>query len=293
MSSRAPKFIATIVFFLLLLVLFLYLTFPTEALKKRVESEIDNNTGFHAEIESVSVSPFLELKINGLILDKRAKDISIKVDELKIKPSVLSLLFNNKSVPFEAKIGEGKVDGNVVFGTDTNSLKLLSAELKNVHTDLITSFTKSGKDSPEIDGNIDGVLNIDFGEKKAQDVNGSFNFTSDNMSISKLKFEGLTLPSYKKLLVNLNGKIQKKKTVIDELSFENNDFDLIMVGSMPLIWEIKKGGKLDLRLNLNLKSDEAKSGLLQAFMKKETDGSLSAKIAGTTSKPKFVKSEKL
>jgi len=28
-------------------------------------------------------------------------------------------------------------------------------------------------------------------------------------------------------------------------------------------------------------------------MKKENDGSLSAKIAGTTSKPKFVKSEKL
>ena len=108
-----------------------------------------------------------------------------------------------------------------------------------------------------------------------------------------MTFEGFTLPSYKNLLVNLNGKIEKKKTVIDELSFENNDFDLLMVGSMPLIWEIKKGGKLDLRLNLNLKSDEAKSGLLQAFMKKETDGSLSAKIAGTTSKPKFVKSEKL
>ena len=293
MSSRAPKLIATIVFFMLFLALSLYLTFPTEALKKRVESEIDNNTGFHAEIDSISFSPFLKLSINGLRLDKRAKDISIQVDELKIKPSVLSLLLDNKSVPFEAKIGEGKVDGNVVFGPDTNSLSSVRAELKNVHTDLISSFTKSGADSPEFDGNIDGVVNVDFGQRNTQDVSGSFNFTSDNMSISKLTFEGFTLPSYKNLLVNLNGKIEKKKTVIDELSFENNDFDLLMVGSMPLIWEIKKGGKLDLRLNLNLKSDEAKSGLLQAFMKKETDGSLSAKIAGTTSKPKFVKSEKL
>ena len=293
MNSRAPKFIATIVFFLLFLALFIYLTFPTEALKKRVESEIDNNTGFHAEIDSISFSPFLKLSINGLRLDKRAKDISIQVDELKIKPSVLSLLLDNKSVPFEAKIGEGKVDGKVVFGAETNSLNSVRAELKNIHTDLISSFTKSGADSPEFDGNIDGVVNVDFGQRNTQDVSGSFNFTSDNMSISKLTFEGFTLPSYKNLLVNLNGKIEKKKTVIDELSFENNDFDLLMVGSMPLIWEIKKGGKLDLRLNLNLKSDEAKSGLLQAFMKKETDGSLSAKIAGTTSKPKFVKSEKL
>ena len=293
MSSRAPKLIATIVFFLLFLALFLYLTFPTEALKKRVESEIDNNTGFHAKIDSISFSPFLKLKINGLSLDKRAKDISIKIDELNIKPSVLSLLLNNKNVPFEAKIGDGKVDGNVVFGPDSNSLNSVRAELNNVHTDLITSFTKSGNDSPEFEGNIDGVVNVDFGQRNAQDVSGSFNFTSDNMSISKLTFEGFTLPSYKNLLVNLNGKIEKKKTVIDELSFENKDFDLMMVGSMPLIWEIKKGGKLDLMLNLNIKSDEAKSGLLQAFMKKETDGSLSAKIAGTTSKPKFVKSEKL
>ena len=44
MSSRAPKLIATIVFFMLFLALSLYLTFPTEALKKRVESEIDNTT---------------------------------------------------------------------------------------------------------------------------------------------------------------------------------------------------------------------------------------------------------
>ena len=139
MSSRAPKLIATIVFFMLFLALSLYLTFPTEALKKRVESEIDNNTGFHAEIDSISFSPFLKLSINGLRLDKRAKDISIQVDELKIKPSVLSLLLDNKSVPFEAKIGEGKVDGNVVFGPDTNSLSSVRAELKNVHTDLITA----------------------------------------------------------------------------------------------------------------------------------------------------------
>lgn len=293
MNSGTPKFLATIVMFLVFLALFLYLTFPTEALKKRVESEIENKTGFHTEISKIAVSPFLELKITDLNLEKKEKEINVKIDKLKLKPSLFSLLLNKKSIPFNAEIGAGKISGTLVYASNEKLLDSISADLTNIHTDLITTFTKSGKDSPEFDGEVNGNLIVVFQGKKTGDVNGNFNFTSDNMSIKKLKFEGLTLPPYKDLLVNLNGKIETKKTIIDELSFKNNDFDLILIGSMPLVWDIKKGGKLDLSVNLNFKSDKAKMGLLQAFMKKENDGSLSAKIAGTTSKPKFVKSEKL
>lgn len=291
MNGNTPKYLATIVMFLVFLALFLYLTFPTEALKKRVESEIENNTGFHTEISKISVSPFLELKITDLVLEKKEKEINLKIDKLKLKPSVFSLLLNKKSIPFTANIGEGKIGGAFIYATKENKLDSVNADLTNIHTDLITTFTKSGKDSPEFDGYINGNLKVVF--QGRQDINGNFNFTSDNMSIKNLKFEGLTLPGYTDLLVNLNGKIETKKTIIDELSFKNSDFDLILVGSMPLIWDIKKGGKLDLSVNLSFKSDKAKMGLLQAFMKKENDGSLSAKIAGTPSKPKFVKSEKL
>lgn len=293
MNSKTHKYIATIVLFLLFLTLFFYLTFPTEALKKRVEAEIENKTGFHAEISKIAISPFLELKITDLNLEKKEKDINVKIDKLKLKPSIYSLLLDKKSFPFDAEIGEGKIYGTLVYASKTSVLDSLSADLSNIHTDLITTFTKSGKDSPVFDGSINGKLNIIFADKKSGGVSGNFNFISNNMSIKKLKFEGLTLPSYNDLLVNLNGKIEKKKTVIDEFRFRNNDFDLLLIGSMPLLWDIKKGGKLDLSLNLNFKSDSAKMGLLQAFMKKETDGSLSAKIAGTPSKPKFVKSEKL
>ena len=293
MNTGASKYIAAIVLFLVSFVLFINLTFPTEALKKRVESEIENNTGFDAEIKSISVSPFLELTLTGLNLDNRQKEISVLIDKLKIKPSLLSLFFNNKKFPFDAKVGKGKIEGTIVYVSNNNKLNSVRANLENIHTDLITTFTKSGKNSPEFDGNIDGVLNVVFTENKKSGVSGNFNFKSDRMSIKNLKFEGLTLPGYEDLIVSLNGKIEKNKTLIDELSFRNNDFDLMLSGSMPLLWEIKRGGKLDLSLNLDVKSDEAKMGLLQAFMKKETDGSLSAKIAGTPSKPKFVKSGKL
>ena len=293
MINRTPKFIATIVFFLLFLTLFLYFTFPTEALKKRVVAEIENNTGFHAEISEVGISPFLELKIKNLNLTKKQRDIDIKIDTLKLKPSLLSMILGKKNFPFVAEIGEGKIDGNLVYSSKSNTPDSLTVDLKNVHTDLVTSFTKSGKNTPEFDGEIDGKINLIFDNKNKRNVKGNFTFTSNNMSIKKLKFEGLSLPSYKDLLVNLNGKFEKNKTLIDELSFRNQDFDLILVGYMPLLWDIKPGGKLDLSLNLNLKSDEAKMGLLQAFMNKQTDGTLSAKIAGTLYKPKFVKGEKL
>ena len=293
MSSAINKYIASIILFLLFLTLFLYLTFPTEALKKRVEAEIEKSTGFHAQISKITISPFLELDINGLNLEKKAKDINLNINKLKLKPSFFSLLLDKKSFPFNAEIGEGKINGTLVYASKSNELDSVSADITNIHTDLITTFTKSGVESPEFDGSINGELNIVFKDKKSGDASGRFNFVSKNMSINNLKFEGLKLPNYNDLLVNLNGKIEKKKTVIDELSFRNKDFDLMLIGSMPLIWDIKRGGKLDLSLNLNINSDAAMKGLLQAFMKKETDGSLSAKIAGTPSKPKFVKSGKL
>ena len=104
MNTGASKYIAAIVLFLVSLALFINLTFPTEALKKRVESEIENNTGFDAEITSISVSPFLELPLTGLNLDNRQKEISVLIDKLKIKPSLLSLFFNNKKFPFDVKV---------------------------------------------------------------------------------------------------------------------------------------------------------------------------------------------
>ena len=293
MGSAINKYIASIILFLLFLTLFLYLTFPTEALKKRVEAEIEKSTGFNAQISKIAISPFLELNINGLDLEKKEKDINLNIDKLKLKPSLFSLMLDRKSFPFNAEIGEGKIHGTLVYASKSNKLNSVRADIINIHTDLITTFTKSGVDSPEFDGSINGKINIVFKDRRPGDASGNFNFVSKNMSIKNLKFEGLKLPGYNDLLVNLNGKIERKKTVIDELSFKNKDFDLMLIGSMPLLWDIRKGGKLDLSLNLNINSDAAKMGLLQAIMKKETDGSLSAKIAGTPSKPKFIKSEKL
>lgn len=295
MNDKTPKYIATVVMFLLFVAIFLFLTFPKESLKKRVTAEIENNTGFSAEIGSVSISPFLELRIKNLNLVKEQKNLNFKIDTLKIKPSLLSLFMSNKTVvPFDAKIGEGRVSGSLVYASRNNSLDSLRAELTNIHTDVITSFRNPDSNSPKFDGYVDGNVNIVFKSgSRLNGIHGDFDFKSEHMSIENLKMEGLKLPAYRDLMVNLHGTISGRKTLIERLSFENSDFDLILAGSMPLVWELRQGGKLDLSLNLNLKSDKAKMGFLQAFMNEQTDGTLSAKIAGTLSKPKFVKGEKL
>ena len=46
MKNKTSKYIGSIVVFLLFLTLFCYINFPTDALKKRIIAEIENNFGY-------------------------------------------------------------------------------------------------------------------------------------------------------------------------------------------------------------------------------------------------------
>ncbi|MGI9554163.1 MAG: type II secretion system protein GspN [Thermodesulfobacteriota bacterium] len=292
MKNMSSKYLASIILFLLFLTLFFYINFPTEALKKRIVAEIENNTGYKAEIEQLDISPFLVINLKKLNLSIEQDQVRIVIDNLKISPSIISLLLESKKIPFSAKLGQGDVDGTINYSDSTNRLNSFSAELDNVNSKIINEFLKNKKGVPEFDGEVSGDINIVLVKDGVEIADGEFNLYSDNFSLSKLKVEQFKLPEYKGLKAALEGKIEKNKTQLSKLQLENNDFNLVLNGTMPVPWKMKRG-VLDLSVNLVLNSNKAKMGFLQAFMTKGNDGSLSAKIAGTFNKPQFIKGETL
>ena len=261
-------------------------------MKKRIIAEIENNFGYKAEIEDLGISPFLVVKLEKLNLSSERDQVEIVIDKLEISPSLTSLLFDSNKVPFNAQVGQGNVKGTVVYSGSGNRLYSFRVRLNNIDSRIVSEFTKDKKGVPEFDGEVSGDIDIELVKDGVEEVNGEFNLYSDSFSLSKSRVDSFTIPPYRGLQVALEGKMEKNKTYLDRLQLKNKDFDLNLSGTMPLLWRMK-GGMLDLSVNLVLNSNQAKMSFLQAFMKKENDGSLSTKIAGTFSKPQFIKGETL
>ena len=274
------------VFFLVVFVVFLYTSFPTEGIKSEIISQIQDNTPYSADIESVSISPPLSISIKELTL-YRSKDNSLKVDSLTLRPSVFSLLSSNNSFPFKARLKGGEIKGTLSVDKSTNTVNSLRARVKSVNIDNLTSFMTGSEDALSLTGALDGEMDIDF----ASGANGDFNFTVEGLELDNILVKGIKLPALKELESVFSGNIQGRKTNVEALNIKGDGIDLQISGTAPLIWELSKGGVIDLGYRLELTGGEyAKyKGMLAPYLAQQRDGSLGGKIMGTLSNPKFEK----
>lgn len=292
-SRKTLSLVGYLSAFLAFFVIFFYSTFPEEPLKKRLILEIERNTKYNARVDKVKLYPVLGFKFSGIELFKD-KATSINIDSLKLSPSVFSLFFDKTKIPFQADISEADIKGNFEYSKSSKTLEALRVDLDKIDAKLISSFIKSGSGIPNFDGNLSGKLDISFKKGGSKNVPvGSYSFLSKDLSISNLKFEKFKLPSFEKLHFRLAGEIDPLITKIENLEFKNGDFDLKLSGSMPLPWNLKRGGKLDLDYKLLVFSTDAKFGILKAIAKAQKDGSYMGQILGTVSKPKFVSTKKV
>ena len=280
--------------FTLFLVVFLYITFPVKPLKQRFISEIEKNSSYSANVKDASFFPLLSLSFTDVELSKAGETINI--DSLTVSPSLLSLIFGDSlSIPFKARIKNGKISGTMNYIEDSQSLGSIKADLDNIDAKLISLIIKSDENSPNFDGLLSGSIDLAFSSKGSRaEPKGSYSFMSENFSISDIKIDKFPLPSYQGLKAKLEGKLSKRKTDIETFEIKNDDFELKIVGDMPLPWQLKKGrGKLNLSYKLLLFSDDAKLSFLKAFAKAQSDGSYIGMISGPVSNPKFKGTSKI
>ncbi len=258
----------------------------SDSLKKRISLEIRDRFGLSVDIGTVDISPLANIKIGDLRLTDEGKGTEkpLLIDEIKISPSLSSLFSKGKKASFIAKIEEGSLEGTVDY-SGGKKLDFLEAKLDRVDIKVMESLLKNVEDVPGFGGKVSGEVNV-LTDRKGS-VKGDFRLRSDDLSLSGLKIRNFSLPDYKSLRSDIKGRINRGRTWIDNLRIESEDFDLVLAGTAPLPWKIKKG-TLDLSVNLELKTG-SKMKFLKAFMKEEEDGTISAKIKGPFRKIRFEK----
>lgn len=285
-NSKYAKPFFYIVFFVVVFFVFLYSSFPTEGIKQQVISQITDNTPYQAEVGSAAIAFPFSLKLNDMTI-YRSKDNKLKIDSLKVSPSVFSLFSSSNIIPFKAKLNGGEIKGTLSVNKSGSGLDEIDAEVKRVNVDNLTAFFTGSEDALDLRGALDGNLKVDFSPEAA----GEFNFTVDGLELDNIMVKGIKLPSLTGLRSVFSGRIEGRKTNVQELNLVGSGIDLRITGTAPLFWELSKGGVIDLGYRLEITGGEyAKyKGMLSPYLAQQRDGSLGGKIIGTVSNPKFEK----
>jgi len=285
-NSKYFKPLSYVVFFIIIFFFSFYYTLPTDEIRGIIISGIEMNTPFEAKLGAVSIAPIVSVKVQDLEL-YRGGELYVKLEDVKMRPSLFSLLSKYLRLPFRAKLMSGVVKGNLIYDYKTGQIVGINAKLSGIDVEKFHPIMAGylGMTDEQLTGILHGDFSLDF----SSETSGVFSLKIDNMSISNFRLIGFPIPPFKDLESIFTGKIEDGVTKVDELSFKGNDFDLNMYGSIPPLWNITKGAKIDLMINLNILSDEAKIGIVRSFLSPKGDGTLGGKILGTFGNPKVVR----
>ncbi len=276
-----------ITFFVVAFFVFLIMTFPGDIVKQRIVSEIQNSTPYKVDIQSADVSALLNVNLKGVKIYKSQNQF-LELDSLTIKPSLFSVFSDSPKVPFNAKLQGGEIEGTVRLSKQNNGIQEIQATIKQVKVDSIPALiSQDGEGGILINGVMDGELYVQFDPMPK----GEFSFEVEELNIDNLKVKGMKLPSLSNLKSRFNGNIEDNLTNIKELSVKGNGIDIQITGTAPILWEISKGGILDLGYRIEItNNDLAKyKTFLSPYLAKHRDGSLGGKILGTIKNPRFEK----
>ncbi len=287
MKSRYFKPVSYSLFFVIAFFIFLYITFPSEIIENKIVAEIERNTPYVAEVTGASLAGILGLKIEKVKLIKSPSE-SLEIDNLRLKPGLLSLLFKNKKLGYSAGVAGGSVDGVLRYNSEQKAVNSVRAKLEGVDIDVLPFFmSRESNNKFTISGPVNGELSV--GMEGIPE--GEFNFVVDGMELSNLKLGQFTLPALSGLTTNLNGHIGGESTVIDQLKLSGNGINMEVTGTTPLLWKLPGTGRIDLGFRVQITGPEYSKykQILTSYLERQRDGSLGGKIIGTIDQPRFQK----
>lgn len=276
-----------LLFFILIAFMFIYMTFPAEALKQRIVYEIETRTPLEADIKSVSVSPMFGINVYDINLYRSDKPL-LKIEKLEVESFFSGLFSQNRELPFHADVLGGKAQGNLTYNSKTEKLEAAEAEIIGVDIEKAVSMLPetSGKRNPMLQGSLNGSFAVKLGSS----AQGDFDFKINGLGISNVEVRNFPMPAFSNLESTFKGRMENNITRVEQLEFQGDDIDLWLSGTMPLLWKIHRGGKIDLKFRLRSSGD--KLNLLRAFLSPQRDGTLGGKLVGTVHSPRVVLPER-
>ncbi len=290
---RALKFILYPLLFLFSFVVFLYWMFPYDAVKERVIGMIESGIGGDLEVNIDSLEPywFSGVDLSGLTIAPpgggKAKAL-IKVNRVRARAGIFSLIFKSPSVSFDVEMGDGEISGTVRQSEDT-----IAVESRLDDIDLSNLRFISVQTGLNLSSRIDGRVSLRVDRQNPIRSSGSVTLELMDLKIkaSELKVAGAEMPLPE--LVFAKGRESRVKLDIgrgtvtfEDLKLTGGDLGLDIKGKLFLSSRAE-----NYRFNLNgsftvtEKLSEAFPFLFIVEQQKQEDGSYPLSVTGRLARP--------
>lgn len=226
-------------FYFFCLAIFVRLTFPYDTLRQRVLTEFNSGqTERHLRIDHLSGSGLFGVSLEGVELTEKQPPgtkgaaPALFVDELDVSVSVLSYLFGNLAVDFDALIGGGELSGDF-FQNEARAE--LSASSDEVDISGLTLLSKSV--GLPLGGVLFGTVELRLPERKMARAIGKFDLKVDGLTVGDGKAkvrDTIALPKINAGQLTLKAEATDGRLDITEFGCNGPDFEMSGTGRLRL-----------------------------------------------------------
>lgn len=286
-GKKALHAIISVLIGILFFILFLYLGFPYESLRRRIIGELEAKTPFVYEIEKVLPHPLLGLSFKNAVISSIIGTKKVKVlemERLRVAISLIQLLRGRTSLRLWGDTLGGTVEGRLSRSGGQTKLTLLGREMNLRKIQVLRDVV-----GVEMVGILRGKTTLTLGEGDISRQSGTAEFT-----VSEGKFSKLPLPGLAPLGVGLiQGSLEMKggNVIVKRFAFSGGDFNGEVLGNILLDARLSQS-RLNLRITIkpSAQFDPKHRVLLSLIGRREkTEGSYGFSLRGTLGNPQIGK----
>ena len=281
------KYAGYIILTFLLTFYFMLLSFPYTILQDRFLPQLEKRLSCDINLKEIEMTPLLWLAVSGIeVLQKNQKErtLLLEIDELRVRPSLFSLFLGKIALRIKGDLYKGWIKGKISKAKEDLDINLFWKDLRPGDYPLLSRIQNA-----EFDAVLNGELRFHMPNNNWLSGNGTLSLDLIEGTAKNIQVYGFTLPVLQK--INGGGKLsmEKRKTTLETLSLESDQFSVSLNGNVDLSPRFDSSrmnlkGKVKLTGELGSDYEPLLSGFLS---NKDPDGSYAFSLKGTVTKPRF------
>ena len=286
--KKYGKYVGYVLFTLLMIVYFSFLTFPYEAVKDRYLGEQTQGMPYRVSIDKIRATPFLWIRATGVDVSQAKKDpISLlKLNEVRLRPSLLRTLMGKPAFRFKADLYGGKVQGKAGKGKEAVDLTM---NWKNIA--LAELPVEARLPGAKLQGKLNGEMDLRMRIQGNSLVPGDGTLTArlTGGSAKNLQVKGIALPDLEGITGQGDITLAQNRATVDTFTLKADLLTFGLEGKMDVARSLI-ASPLNLKGKIKLSGTLASQyqAMLAGFLRKQDkDGFYIFSIRGTLGNPRL------
>src|SRR3989338_6228230 len=218
--QKIARITGYILFGLFVFLFFTYLNFPYDKLKDKFFAQVEQKTGLKLDAAEVKTTWTLGFVFTGVELSHRAMNIpQIRLNHLKVSPSLLSLLFLRPKFKFVVEFTEGILSGTLHQKGKIQDIGLEFDSL-NLTKDLKGIFPL------DLQGIVQGGLNVSGDFIQVKELNGNIDLHIQKFGVAQMNVLNMNIPQISLSKMILQGTLKNDRFVFEKVDLGGDKEDL-------------------------------------------------------------------